>query len=84
MRCFSWRWPLIAVPTLWLSSCVTEVSSSACPRLVLYSAQQQMQAAGELAALPPTAMLRTMISDYKLTRDMIRTCRGEPIPGSRP
>ncbi|TWB58696.1 hypothetical protein FBZ92_109189 [Nitrospirillum viridazoti] len=82
MRC--WLLPLIAVLTLSSSSCSQAPSEPACPRIIPYTPDQQLQAAQELAALAPDAMLRTMISDYGLTRNWIRTCRGEPIPGSRP
>ncbi|MDE1149705.1 MAG: hypothetical protein PW843_24400 [Azospirillaceae bacterium] len=75
---------MTAVLTLLLTSCSPEISSRACPRLVPYSPQQQLKAAQELRVLPVDAELRTMIADYKLTRDQIRICRGEPIPGSRP
>jgi hypothetical protein len=59
------------------SGCATAVSS-ACPREVEYSAEQQRRAADELSALPRDGMVRsTMMPDYGRLRDQVRACRGE-------
>jgi hypothetical protein len=59
------------------TGCATVVSS-ACPREVEYSAEQQRRAADELSALPRDSMVRsTMMPDYGRLRDQVRACRGE-------
>jgi len=66
--------PLIAV--LWLSGCAT-VNSDArapCPPVVLYSATEQARAASEVAALPESALVVRMLSDYGVLRDQARAC----------
>ena len=66
--------PLIAM--LWLSGCAT-VSSDArtpCPPVVLYSATEQARAASEVAALPESAVVVRMLSDYAVLRDQVRAC----------
>jgi hypothetical protein len=60
-----------------ISACATAVSS-ACPREVEYSLQQQQRAAEELSTLPRDGMVRgTMMPDYGRLRDQARACRGE-------
>jgi len=66
--------PLIAM--LWLSGCAT-VNSDArapCPPVVLYSATEQARAASEVAALPESAVVVRMLSDYAVLRDQVRAC----------
>ena len=59
------------------AGCATAVSD-ACPREVVYSAEQQQQAAGELQAMPATSIIRTLfMPDYGRLRDQARACRGE-------
>ncbi|MPZ32063.1 MAG: hypothetical protein GEV13_13885 [Rhodospirillales bacterium] len=60
-----------------IAGCAMAVSS-ACPREVEYSAEQQRRAADELSTLPRDGMVRgTMMSDYGRLRDQSRACRGE-------
>jgi hypothetical protein len=67
---------LVLLTTL-TAGCGTAVSS-ACPREVEYSAEQQRQAADELSALPRNGTVRgVMMPDYGRLRDQARACRGE-------
>jgi hypothetical protein len=60
-----------------IGGCATAVSS-ACPREVEYSAEQQRRAADELSTLPRDGMVRgMMMPDYGRLRDQARACRGE-------
>lgn len=71
------RMPLgLALLMLSTAGCAT-VPSSACPREVEYSAEQQKRAAEELAGLPRDGMVRgVMMPDYGRLRDQARACRG--------
>ena len=76
VRC--WTQPAAALPIamLWLSGCAT-VNSDArapCPPVVLYSATEQARAASEVAALPESAVVVRMLSDYAVLRDQVRVC----------
>jgi hypothetical protein len=51
------------------------VISSGCPPVPEYSRERQAQAADELAALPPGAMLREMMKDYSVIRAQLRHCQ---------
>jgi hypothetical protein len=67
----------LALLTTSTAGCATAVSS-ACPREVEYSAEQQRQAADELSALPREGMVRgVMMPDYGRLRDQARACRRE-------
>ena len=66
---------VLALLTMSIAGCATAVSS-ACPREVDYSAEQQQRAADELAALPRDGMVRgVMMPDYGRLRDQTRACR---------
>ena len=68
----------LALLTMSTAGCATAVSS-ACPREVEYSTEQQKQAANELLALPRDGRVRgVMMPDYGRLRDQARTCRGVP------
>lgn len=68
----------LALLTMSTAGCATAVSS-ACPREVEYSTEQQKQAANELLALPRDGIVRgVMMPDYGRLRDQARTCRGVP------
>lgn len=71
------RTPLaLALLMLSTSGCAT-VPSSACPREVEYSAEQQRRAAEELSGLPRDGTVRgVMMPDYARLRDQARACRG--------
>ena len=65
----------LALLTTLTAGCETALSS-ACPREVDYSPEQQKQAALELQAMPPNSIVRgTMIPDYGRLRDQARACR---------
>ena len=65
----------LALLTTSTAGCATAVSS-ACPREVEYSVEQQRQAADELSALPRDGMVRAvMMPDYGRLRDQARACR---------
>lgn len=68
--------------TMSTSGCAT-AASSACPREVDYSPEQQRRAAEELAVLPRDGMLRgVFMPDYGRLRDQARACRGEEGDGA--
>lgn len=68
---------VLALLTMSTAGCATAVSS-ACPREVEYSAEQQRRAADELSVLPRDGMVRgTMMPDYGRLRDQTRACRRE-------
>lgn len=70
----------LALLTMSTSGCATAVSS-ACPREVAYTAEQELQAADELAILPREGLIRgTFMPDYGRLRDQARACRGY-LPG---
>jgi hypothetical protein len=65
----------LALLTMSIAGCATAVSS-ACPREVEYTAEQQRQAADELSSLPREGMVRgVMMPDYGRLRDQSRACR---------
>ncbi len=67
----------LALLTTSIAGCATAVSS-ACPREVDYSAEQQLRAAEELSALPREGMVRgVMMPDYGRLREQARACRGK-------
>ncbi len=61
---------------LWLTGCATVGSSglTPCPPVVEYSATDQARAAEEVDALPESAMVVRMLSDYAVLRDQARVC----------
>lgn len=64
------------IAMLWLSGCATASSDSApCPPVVVYSTAEQTRAAAEVEALPESAVLVRMMSDYAVLRDQARACR---------
>ena len=85
------RLALVTVAGLWTagaSSCTT--TTSGCPPVVPYTADEQTQACTELRAMCPAAkkcedvrldcpraVVPRMIDDYKLMRDQSRACRGK-------
>lgn len=63
--------------TMSTAACGT-ATSSACPREVEYSAEQQRRAADELSTLPRDGMVRgVMMPDYGRLRDQARACRAK-------
>ncbi len=76
-RC--WKQPVAAPLTamLWLSACTTVISDALapCPAVVEYSVADQAGAAAEIEALPESAVVVGMLSDYSVLRDQARACR---------
>lgn len=66
--------PLIAM--LWLNACAMAGSEgqAPCPPVVEYSAADQTRAAAEVEALPESAVVVGMLSDYAVLRDQARSC----------
>lgn len=58
-----------------LGACASTVST-ACPREVEYSRQQQEAAAMELEAMSPGLIRDTFMPDYGRLREQSRACRG--------
>jgi hypothetical protein len=50
-------------------------SNAPCPPLVEYSMTDQASAAAEVEALPESAVVVRMLSDYAVMRDQVRICR---------
>lgn len=67
--------PLIAM--LWLTACAMAGSdiTTPCPPVVDYTAADQARAADEIMALPESAVVVGMLSDYAVLRDQARACR---------
>lgn len=68
------------LPVLILASSMSACAPDAfnlnpCPPVVAYRQEVQIQAADELQALPPDAVLRRMMSDYAVMREQARLCR---------
>lgn len=63
--------------TLSLTGCATAGSEAVptCPPVVAYSRADQARAADEIAALPESAVVVRMLSDYAVLRDQARACR---------
>lgn len=59
---------------MFLSACVTEVSSVRCPSLVAYDQATLNAVAAELATLPRGSQIERLLSDYAMTRDEARAC----------
>ncbi|MDT8326612.1 MAG: hypothetical protein RQ750_04385 [Roseovarius sp.] len=69
-------WQCLAM--LWLSGCATggsDVPLVVCPPVVEYSRAEQAQAVAEIEALPESAIVVGMLSDYAVLRDQSRACR---------
>ena len=67
--------PWIALAAAFLTGCAAGTSDPVCPTLTPYSAEEQRQAAEELAQLPPGGVIERMIGDYAAVREEIRACR---------
>lgn len=67
--------PLIAM--LWLTGCAVGGSDTRAPSppVVDYTAEDQARAADEIMALPESAVVVGMLSDYAVLRDQARACR---------
>jgi hypothetical protein len=50
------------------------ITMTPCPPVVEYSATDQARAAEEVDALPDSAMVVQMLSDYAVLRDQARVC----------
>ena len=62
---------------LWLTACAMAGSEgqAPCPPVVEYSTGDQTRAAAEIDALPETAVVVRLLSDYAVLRDQARACR---------
>lgn len=72
----SWkrRCAALAIATISLSGCAA--TSSECPPIPPYTADEQERAADEILRLPPdVVMIPRMLADYAMLRDQIRACR---------
>ena len=61
-----------------LSGCAmggSEGGAGFCPPVVEYSRAEQVQAAGEVEALPEAAVVVRMLADYAVMREQARECR---------
>jgi hypothetical protein len=53
----------------------SEGGAGFCPPVVEYSRAEQVQAAGEVEALPEAAVVVRMLADYAVMREQARECR---------
>lgn len=61
-----------------LSGCAkaaSDAASETCPPVVEYGSPEQVQVAGEVAALPGDARIAIWLADYAVLRDQARACR---------
>ncbi len=67
--------PLIVM--LLLSACAMGVSEThaPCPPVVKYTTSDQTRATEEVEALPESAVVVAMLSDYAVLRDQVRACQ---------
>ena len=65
------------IAMLWLTACAMAGSdiTTPCPPVVDYTAADQARAADEIMALPESAVVVGMLSDYAVLRDQARACR---------
>lgn len=67
----------LATVTTLLSACARVGSDHrACPPVVAYPAEMQARAAAEIEALPPGAVLESMLADYHVLRRQAEACQG--------
>lgn len=62
---------------LWLSACAMGGSDTQvpCPPIVDYTTADQATAANEVEALPESAVIIRMLSNYAVLRDQAHACR---------
>ena len=76
--CWRLRLAVLAIATSWLTGCATagfEANGlAACPPVVEYSREIQVQAAQELATLANGSAIMEMLTDYAVMRDQARAC----------
>jgi hypothetical protein len=65
----------LLVGTLLLLSACTHTPVAVCPAIVPYTAEQQIQAADELSALPAGSILPRFMTDYGVLRAKLRECQ---------
>lgn len=66
---------LYLLPALFAMAACSHVPVATCPAIVPYTQDQQTKAADELDTLPPDAVLRTFMDDYKTERARLRACQ---------
>ena len=66
----------LLIAMLWLTGCAAAGSDARtpCPPVVDYTVADQARAADEVAALPESAVIIQMLSDYAVLRDQARVC----------
>ena len=76
-RCWMPPATALLIAMLWLSGCATAgfEGLAPCPPVVEYNAIDQTRAAAEVEALPESAVVVGMLSDYAVLRDQARACR---------
>ena len=76
--CWRRRLAVLVIGASWLTGCVTagfETNGlAACPPVVEYGREFQVQAAEELGTLPNGSAVIEMMSDYVAMRDQSRAC----------
>lgn len=85
-RCWTPPVPALLIAMLWLSGCATAGSDgqAVCPPVVAYTTAEQARAADELEALPESAFVVGMLSDYTVLGDQVRACGLMPKRNKRP
>jgi hypothetical protein len=77
VECLWLRLAVLGIVMSLLSACATVSSKpviGVCPPVVEYSQAEQVQAAGEIEALPDGAVLIDWLADYSLLRQQIGSC----------
>ena len=76
--CSRRRLAVLVVVMSWLSGCATVGFEAggvpACPPVVEYGREHQVQAAEELATLPDGSAVEKMMGDYAVMREQARAC----------
>ena len=77
VRCWTLPAAALLIVMLLLTGCATGSSDTRaqCPPVVEYTVADQARAASEVKALPETAVIVHMLSDYAVLRDQARACR---------
>ena len=76
-RCWTLPVAALLIAMLWLTGCAMDGSEGQvpCPPIVDYTPADQVTAANEVEALPDSAVVIRMLSDYAVLRDQARACR---------
>lgn len=78
VECWKRRLVVLVIGASWLTGCATAGFETggvaACPPVVEYSREIQVQAAQELATLANGSAIMEMLTDYAVMRDQARAC----------